>query len=398
MNGLLLVPETVRYGEGVFEDVGKVVKGYGSHVLLVSDPVMEKLGVIDRTVRLLHAAGLKVAVYSDISQEPTLDNVRDGLAVLKRESCDVVLAVGGGSCIDTGKAVAVMAVNPGQLADYLGDAPFVRPPLPLVCAPTTAGTGSEVTRVTVITDAERDIKMMISKPELLPKAALVDPRLTLSCPPSVTAATGVDAICHAVEAYLSRKAHPLTDAIAIGAVRLMADSLLAVYEDGSDLSARAKMSVGSMMAGIAFSNASVTLVHGMSRPIGALFHVPHGISNAMLLPAVLEFTSADPEAVRRLGDIGAALYPELAGAGVEERAKAAMRRLKELCRKLNIPNLSGWGIDRARFMSALNKMAADAIASGSPGNNLRVPDQDEIVALYRVCYDYDMAKDITFGE
>lgn len=388
MNGLLLAPELVRYGVGVFDEAAGIVKGYGSRVLLVSDPVMEKLGVVERSRQLLKEAGLHVALYADIRSEPTLDNVRDGLDVLVRESCDVLLAVGGGSCIDTAKAIAVMAVNPGSIGDYRGDARFAQPPLPLVCVPTTAGTGSEVTKVTVITDADLDVKMMVAQPELLPRAALVDPLLTLSCPPAVTAATGIDAICHAVEAYLSRKAHPLTDSLALGAVKLMAESIVIAYEDGANVPAREKMAVGAMMAGMAFSNASVTLVHGMSRPIGALFHVPHGISNAMLLPAVLDFTST--HAVARLADIGAALRPELGGAPAQQQADAAVAELKRLCRKLNIPNLRDWGIDREMFLAMLPKMAADALASGSPGNNPRVPTLAEIVDLYQVCYDYEL--------
>lgn len=390
MNGLLLAPERVRYGIGVFDEVAGIVKGYGSRVLLVSDPAMVKLGVAERSRRLLNEAGLHVAVYADIYNEPTLFNVHDGLEVLVRESCDVVLAVGGGSCIDTAKAIAVMAVNPGTIGDYRGDARFAKPPLPLVCAPTTAGTGSEVTKVTVITDADLDVKMMIAQPELLPRVALVDPLLTLSCPPQVTAATGIDAICHAVEAYLSRKAHPLTDALALGAIGLMAESIVAAYEDGANVSAREKMAVGAMMAGMAFSNASVTLVHGMSRPIGALFHVPHGIGNAMLLPAVLDYTRS--HAAARLADIGTALRPELGGQSEQQRADAAVAELKRLCRKLNIPNLRDWGIGREMFLASLPKMAADALASGSPDNNPRVPTAEEIIALYRICFDYEQSE------
>jgi alcohol dehydrogenase class IV len=390
MLGSLLAPQLVRYGRGVFDHVAETVKAYGSKVLLVTDPAMVRIGVADRCVRMLESARLTVAVYSDIRSEPELAHVAQGLDTVRRERCDVIVAVGGGSCIDTAKAVAAMATNEGTIGDYRGNARFQFPPLPLVAVPTTAGTGSEVSKVTVITDPVNEVKMMISQPELLPRAALVDPLLTLSCPPSVTAATGVDALCHAIEAYLSRKSHPLTDALALGAVKLIAENIESAYKDGSDIEAREKMAAGSMMAGIAFSNASVTLVHGMSRPIGALFHVPHGISNAMLLPAVMEFTK--PQAVQRLADIGLQLRPELGGKSTEAKADAAVAELKRLCRSLGIPNLNGWGIDRDRFWSLLSKMASDAIASGSPGNNPRVPEHREIMELYRVCFDYDTSE------
>lgn len=385
MNGILLAPPLVKYGPGVFAEAAGIMKTFGERILVVSDPVMAGIGLVDRTTAMLREAGLTAAVYADIGSEPTLEHVREGLEVLRREQCGALLAVGGGSCMDTAKAIAVMAVNPGAIGDYRGDARFLRQPLPLVCVPTTAGTGSEVTKVTVITDAESDVKMMVSQPELLPRAALVDPLLTLTCPPAVTAATGLDAICHAVEAYLSRRAHPLTDSLALGALRRMAGSLPVCYEDGGALEARENMAVGAMMAGMAFSNASVTLIHGMSRPIGALFHVPHGISNAMLLPGVLTYTR--PYAAERLADIGGVLRPELAGRPAEERADVAVAELKRLCRRLRIPNLRGWGIDRERFMQALPKMADDALASGSPGNHPRIPDKREIEDLYRACYD-----------
>lgn len=386
MGGWLYAPQIIQYGSGVFEQAADIVKRFGSRVLIVSDPVMRQLGIVERTSRMLSGAGLAVSVYDEIGQEPTLQHVRSGLDVLREAACDVLIAVGGGSCMDTAKAIAAMAVNPGDIGDYRGNAQFIADPLPLICVPTTAGTGSEVTKVTVITDEEQGVKMMISQPGLMPRAALVDPLLTLTCPSSVTAATGIDAICHAVEAYLSRKAHPLTDTLAIGALRLMKGSLIAAYEDGENIEARTNMAIGSMMAGMSFSNASVTLIHGMSRPIGGLFHVPHGISNAMLLPVVLDFTM--PQAVDRLADIGLALKPELGGALPKERAAAAVSELKELCRRLHIPNLQGWGIEREPFMSALPKMAADAIDSGSPGNHPNVPSADQIIELYKTSYDY----------
>ena len=386
----LLLPQKVIYGRRVFEQLGELGASLGTKALVVSDPVMEQSGLVAQCVSLLARASVGSAVYTGVKHEPTDEFVDEGLSLCRAEGCDFVVAVGGGSCIDTAKAVAVMMRNDGYIGDYMGGKKrFLHKPLPLIAVPTTAGTGSEVTKVTVITDSRNDVKMMISQPELLPAIALVDPMLTVSCPPSVTAATGIDALCHAVEAHISRRAHPATDALALGAIRHIWESLPAAYRDGSDEEAREKMAVGAMMAGIAFSNASVTLVHGMSRPVGALFHVPHGLSNAMLLPAVLEFTR--PAAAGRYADIGKLIRPDLTGLSGDEWADLLVAEVKRLCAQLKIPNLQGWGIDREKFENALPKMAADALASGSPGNNPRVPDADEIMQLYRICYDYRFA-------
>ncbi|MCL6601228.1 MAG: iron-containing alcohol dehydrogenase, partial [Alicyclobacillus macrosporangiidus] len=279
------------------------------------------------------------------------------------------------------------------IGDYMGGrTPIPNAPIPVIAIPTTAGTGSEVTDVTVITNTAEDIKMMIKHPAFLPAVAVVDPLLTLSSPPSVTAATGVDALCHAIEAYISRRAQPMTDTLALTAIDAIVKHLRRAYQDGQDVEARERMAVAAMQAGAAFSNASVCLVHGMSRPIGAVFHVPHGISNAMLLPAVLEYTL--DAAVARLAVIARVVNPALANVSDRDAAVALVADVKRLCRDLNIPNLRGWGIDKTAFDEAVAKMARDAIASGSPGNNPRVPSAEEIEALYQVAYDYDFSAEV----
>jgi alcohol dehydrogenase class IV len=383
----LFVPQKVIYGSGTARQLGAEAKLLGRKALVVSDPVMEKSGLVAEHDRILREAGIEAAVYTGVASEPTDQYVEQGLALCREHGCDLVVAIGGGSCIDTAKAVAVMMTNEGYIGDYMGaQARFGHPALPLIAVPTTAGTGSEVTKVTVITDTRRHIKMMISQPELLPRIAIVDPLLTRSCPPHVTAATGVDALCHAIEAYLSRRAHPVTDSLALGAMSRLAGNLVAAYRDGNEIGAREQTATGSMMAGMAFSNASVALVHGMSRPIGALFHIPHGVSNAMLLPAVLEFTR--DSAIERLADIGKLISPTAEAASIEGWADAAIGEVKRLCRTLNIPNLRSWGVDREKFAASLAKMADDAIASGSPDNNPRIPTHSEIITLYERCYDY----------
>ncbi|SFM18450.1 Alcohol dehydrogenase, class IV [Paenibacillus sp. 1_12] len=384
----LNMPRQIIYGQGVFEQLGSIAGNLGKKALIISDPIMEKIGVVAQCQGFLNAISMPYATFTGVHTEPTDAYVDLGLELCRREQCDFVITVGGGSCIDTAKAVAVMMNNDGYIGDYRGNNRFSQPPLPLIVIPTTAGTGSEVTKVTVIIDTTHDVKMMISQPELLPQIAIVDPLLTLSCPPHVTAATGLDALCHAIEAYLSRKAHPITDTFALGAIKRIMENLPAAYVNGQDLEAREQMAIGSMMAGVAFSNASVTLVHGMSRPIGALFHVPHGISNAMLLSAVLEFTK--PAAESKMAEISRTIWPHVSDLTVEAQAEAFIQEIKHLCKQLHIPNLRGWGIDAEQFVQVLPKMAADAINSGSPGNNQRVPTEQELIELYQICYDYDI--------
>ncbi|MDF2958659.1 MAG: alcohol dehydrogenase [Paenibacillus sp.] len=388
----LLLPETVICGINAFEQLGTLAADMGSKALIISDPVMQKLGIVQRCEQLLQAASVTSVSYTGVDSEPTDKHVEEGLDMCREHDCRFIVAVGGGSCLDTAKAVAVMMNNEGFIGDYAGGKRlFDKKPLPLIAVPTTAGTGSEVTKVTVITNSATHEKIMISQPELLPRVALVDPLLSLSCPPGTTAATGIDALCHAVEAYLSRKANPVTDSLALAAVKDISANILRAYENGDDVNAREKMMTGAMIAGAAFSNASVALVHGMSRPIGAQFHVPHGISNAMLFPAVLEYTKND--ALPRLADVGQMMRPELTNERLTDRqwADVVITEIKRLCTAMKIPNLKNWGIKREAFLYALPRMADDAIKSGSPANNPTIPDHAEIIQLYKLCYDYDFS-------
>jgi alcohol dehydrogenase class IV len=386
----LLIPNQILYGKDSFAEVGKLAGVLGQKALIISDPIMDKIGNVNLCEKYLQEGNIPYSKYLGVDSEPTDIHVEEALSVCKKENCDVIVAVGGGSCIDTAKAVAVIMTNGGHIRDYSGGKrAFSHQPLPLIAVPTTAGTGSEVTKVTVIIDTKNDVKMMISQPELLPAVAIVDPALTVSCPPSVTAATGVDALCHAIEAFISRRAQPVTDTLALKAIELIVGSIRKAYGNGEDLEARDNMALGSMLAGMAFSNASVTLVHGMSRPIGAMFHVPHGISNAMLLPAVLEFTKG--EASDRLSTVARLILPETKELSDIEAVEELIDEIKQLCSDLQIPNLKTWGIDKEKFDLVVSKMATDALASGSPGNNPKVPTHEEIIDLYYHCYEYDFS-------
>ncbi|MEK4129808.1 iron-containing alcohol dehydrogenase [Solibacillus sp. FSL W8-0474] len=379
---------TMKYGVGALEEVGHLAQGFGSTVLVVSDPVMKSLGVVDNCLQHLHAQGLQTHVYVGVVSEPVDTYVDEGLKLLQDTQCDVIVSIGGGSCIDTAKAIAVVATNGGYVGDYMKMQKIAAiRPIPHIAIPTTAGTGSEATDATVITDIKNDIKMMIKQPAFMPNAAIVDPLLCLTSPKSITAATGIDALSHAIEGYLSRLAHPYSDLLALSAMELIINNLLPSYEDGTNLTAREAMALGSMQAGAAFSNASVALVHGMSRPIGALFHVPHGISNAMLLPAVLEYSK--DACIPRLAKIGAFFVGQTDAIYTDEQlADLAIDSVKNLCKQMNIGNLRQYGIDEDAFFQAIDKMATDAIASGSPANNPKVPSLDDLKVLYKIVYDY----------
>ncbi|PFN86516.1 alcohol dehydrogenase [Bacillus thuringiensis] len=381
------MPKSVLYGRNSLEKLGEQSKKLGKRAFIVTDTIMEKLGYVEKCIKQLNKKSITVSTYNKVDAEPTNIHVLEALSLCKEEKCDFIIGIGGGSCIDAAKAVAVLYTNGGEVEDYVQkDIEIENNPLPLIAIPTTSGTGSEVTSVAVITNKKTDVKMMMKHPSFIPKVAIIDPVLTSSLPPQITAATGIDALCHAIEAYISKVSQPLTDVLSLSAIESIMKYLRIAYEDGRNMEAREAMMIASLQAGIAFSNASVTLVHGMSRPVGALFHVPHGISNAILLPTVLEFTKTS--AMKRLAKIGRSLNKDLYSNSDEEVADYTLGEIKKLCFDLRIPNLKEYGIDEIEFENAISKMASDAIESGSPANNPRVPSYDEIKELYRECFNY----------
>ncbi|HEV8632671.1 MAG TPA: iron-containing alcohol dehydrogenase [Chloroflexota bacterium] len=397
----------LRVGVGAHRLIPDEAARLGQRVLVVSDPRCVRIPEVAVVVGELRRRASAFDLFTDIPGEPTTDEVSKGLEALRRIAADVVVGIGGGSVLDTAKAVAAMATNPGTIADYMGRDKLVHRRQPLVLAPTTAGTGSEATRYTVITatlsrhqrppqedepeaattgtgsgtaqpsepqHGEPSTKMLITDWTLLPDAAVVDPLLVVGSPPPVTAAAGVDALTHAIEAYVSQRRQPTADLFALGALRQLYPYLRRAFQDGSDLEARAQTAIGALHAGIAFCNASVALVHGMSRPIGARFHVPHGLANSMLLPAVTAWSL--PGAPDRYRDVAAAL-----GLAAAETLPEALARLS---RDLGIPRL-GEVVEPAQLRRVAPQMARDALASGSPQNNPRVPSESEIVELYERC-------------
>jgi alcohol dehydrogenase len=374
-------PPIICTGVGATKEVGDNAKQLGKRALIVTDSNLERIGLLADIKASLDAAGVGYSIFDKVVTEPTVEYVDEGLATFREVRADIIVAVGGGSPIDTGKAIAALSSNPGRISDYMGANKIPRVCAPLVAIPTTAGTGSEVTPFTIITNTETDVKMLISSPRILPVVALVDPLMTLKMPRSITAATGLDALTHAIEAYTSIRAQPLTDTFALRAIHLISRNIRVAYSYPDDLEARGNMLMGALQAGLAFANSSVALVHGMARPIGAYFHVAHGVSNAVLLPTVIEWSvSGNPN---RYAEIAVAMGEKTEGLTTEESARKTVSATKRLNSDLQIPTLRGLGIDMAKFEKVVDKMAADAIASGSPGNNPRKATPEEIVALYR---------------
>ena len=384
MANLFTIPNRIISGEGALQLAGAEFSSFGKKALIVTDPVVVKLGNADKVTGILAPLGIEYVIYDGITGEPNHEMIDRGVAIYRESQCDFLIALGGGSPIDSMKAIAAVVANGGSICDYVGR--VLANPMPPTCAiPTTAGTGSEATSVTIITNLHTQVKMMIKDPALMVRLAVVDPQFTLTAPPAVTASTGVDALCHAVEAYTSTKAFAMSDVFALSAVKRIFSCLYQAYVCGSDVKAREGMALASLEAGIAFSNASVTIVHGMSRPIGALFHVPHGLSNAMLLDECLRF--ALPGAPERFCDLAKAVGVYQDGMSDEEGARAFGEAVSELLHKLKIPTPAEYGIDREAFFAAIDKMAEDAMASGSPSNTRRQPTAEDLKQLYRALWD-----------
>ena len=377
------IPSSVIIGGGASAELLPQLRRLGAkRVLVVTDAFMVKSGVVARLLAPLQEGGMEVAVFDGVQPDPTVQNVRDGLALYRSSGAEAVVAIGGGSPLDAGKAISILTTNPEPLADYMGYHKIPKAGAPLLAIPTTAGTGSEVTKVAVITDTERDVKMMILDQHLLPVVALVDYELTLSMPAPLTAHVGVDTLTHGIEAYVSRKASEMTDPIALSCIRLAATHLVNAWEEPGNLAAREGMMLSATQGGMAFANSSVCLVHGMSRPLGLLFHIPHGLSNAMLLPAVTRFSLAGAEA--RYATVARTMGLCAADASDASAAASLVEGLEKLNARLEVPRIRDFkGATLEVFEAALEKMASDALASGSPANNPVVPTASEIVQLYR---------------
>lgn len=382
MSTQVILPRVMQVGEGASEQVATVLASLGcSRPLIITDKMMVQLGYVDRIQQSLAQHSLTADVFDDTVPEPTVSSIQSGVARVREGDYDCIIALGGGSPIDSAKAIGILGKFGGEMRDYKFPRLVNLAGLPIIAVPTTAGTGSEVTRFTIITDETNDEKMLCVGIGFMPVAALVDYNLTLSLPKRITADTGIDALTHAMEAYVSRKANPYSDSQALSAMRLIGPNLRRAYHDGADKEAREAMMLGSTLAGVAFSNASVALVHGMSRPIGAAFHVPHGLSNAMLLPSVTEYSI--PAAADRYADCARAIGVANQADSTEEANRKLLDELRALNDELEVPTPELFGIDRTEFFELMPTMAEQALQSGSPGNNPRVPSAEDIIGIYR---------------
>ncbi len=385
MAAIITTPRLMAVGGGALAELPSILARLGLiRPLIVTDAFLVSSGHLERATGPLDRAGVPWKVFSDTVPDPTTEVIETGVLRLAEGDFDSLVAIGGGSSIDTAKAMSVLFANGGKMRDYKVPSEIPKAGPPVVAIPTTAGTGSEVTRFTVISDTETDEKMLIAGLACCPIAAIVDYELTLTMPLRLTADTGLDSLTHAIEAYVSRRASPFTDGLAKNAMGLIARNIRAACTEPDNRAAREAMMLGATTAGMAFSNASVCLVHGMSRPIGAFFHVPHGLSNAMLLPEITAFSA--PAALERYADCARAMGVAEEGEGSQAAVARLLDELRRLNEELKVPTPRAWGIDAERYEELLPVMASQALASGSPGNNPRVPTSDQIIDLYRRVY------------
>ena len=375
-----IMPGRILSGSGALEMAKDAITSMGKKAMVVTDQVMIDLGNCAKVEKMLCDGGISYVIYSEITGEPTDVMIQKGLSLFQEENCDFLIALGGGSPIDSMKAIGSLVNRGGSISDYMGREIEEKMP-PMAAIPTTAGTGSEATQFTIITDTEKDIKMLLKGKCLMPDVAVIDPCFTMTAPSGITAAPGLDALCHAVEAYTSRKAQALSDTFALSAVKRIFQYLPKAFHDGGDEEARIQMSLAALEAGIAFNNASVTLIHGMSRPIGALFHIPHGMSNAMLMKECLRFAVSG--AYDRFAKLGRAVGAASGEDSDQEASGKFLKELEELVREMEIPSLEGFGVEKEKFAGLIGKMAEDAMDSKSPQNTIREITGQQVEELYR---------------
>lgn len=378
-----VIPNHTVVGTNVLSEAAPLLKKMGNKAFIVTGRHVAVSDMMKQLTALLDENGIGCVIFDGITGEPTDTMIENGVEMLKSSGCDFIIGIGGGSPLDSAKAIAAMAVNEGSIADYNGKE-ITGEILPLAAIPTTAGTGSEATKFTVITDSEKGIKMLLKGDVLVPKLAIVDSSFTVGAPKSVTSATGLDALTHAVEAYTSRKAFSMTDTLAVSAVKRIMKYLPIAYKEPDNSLAREQMSIAALEAGICINNSSVTIVHGMSRPIGALFHVPHGMSNAMLLKECLSFAVSG--AYEKFANLGRETGVASDSDSNETAAEKFIDSLQSICDVCEIPTLEQYGIDRDEYYSKISKMATDAVASGSPANTVKEVTVDDCIEIYKKLY------------
>lgn len=373
------LPNKTIMGENALEASGETLKSFGEKAFIVSGKVVTKMGTVKILTDYMTELDIKFEIFNDITGEPTDTMIEAGVKAYKDAGCDFCIAIGGGSPLDSGKAIAAMTELEGNICDYMGTSIEGKFPK-LVLIPTTAGTGSEATKFSIITDTKNNVKMLLKGEALLPDLAIIDYKFSMTSPKSVTAATGMDALTHAVEAYTSKKANPLTDTYALSAIKRIFKYLPIAYKDGENKKAREEMALAAYEAGVCINNSSVTLVHGMSRPIGALFHVAHGISNAMLIKECLSYVIDG--CYEKFANIARAVNEGNDKLSDKEAAEEFINELDKICRICEIPTLKEYGINKVEFYEVMDKMAEDAMNSGSPSNTIKDISKQDLINIY----------------
>lgn len=380
----IILNETSYFGAGARRMLADEFRGRGfAKAFVVTDRDLIRFGVAGKVTGVLDNAGIAYEIFSDLKPNPTVKNVQAGVEAFRRSGADAIVAVGGGSAMDTAKAVGIIAANPafGDVVSLEGAAPTVTRSVPVFALPTTAGTAAEVTINYVITDEENTKKMVCVDPKDIPAVAVIDAELMAAMPKGLTAATGMDALTHAIEGYVTKGAWTLTDMFELKAVELIARWLPAAVENGADTEAREGMAVAQYIAGMGFSNVGLGLVHGMAHPLGAFYDIPHGVANALLLPYVMQYNMESSPA--KFGDVARAMGVDTAGMDTRQAAQAAVDAVRALAVRVGIPQrLSSLGVRE----EDLPRLAASALADVCTPGNPRDTNAGEILALYREAF------------
>ncbi|SJL84708.1 L-threonine dehydrogenase [Vibrio palustris] len=382
MTSAFFIPTVNLMGAGCLTDAVDTIQSKGfKKGLIVSDAVLNKIGVVQDVAELLSARDVATVVYDGTHPNPTVTNVNEGLAILQDNQCDFVISLGGGSPHDCAKGIALLASNGGEIGDYEGIDQSPKPMLPLIAINTTAGTASEMTRFCIITDEERHIKMAIVDKHTTPLISVNDPKLMLAKPASLTAATGMDALTHAIEAYVSTAATPITDAVAIKAIEMIQANLRQAVKHGQDLDAREAMAYAQFMAGMAFNNASLGYVHAMAHQLGGFYNLPHGVCNAVLLPHVQRYNAS--VSADRLRDVAKAMGVNVAHLNAEQGADAAISAIVALSTEIGIP--SGLAELGAK-VEDVPILASNALQDACAVTNPRQGTHEEVCAIFQAAF------------
>jgi len=371
------LPTEIIFGVGSLKVVPEKVRELGKeHVFVVTDKGVKAAGILEKVLKVLEEEKFKVSVYDAIEGEPTTDLVEQVTEEVKKSGAQVVLGVGGGSALDTAKAAAAMVTNEGKIFDYAGIGKIKNQPLPIIAVPTTAGTGSEATMWAVITDKATKIKTGIGSFMLMPTYAILDPELTLTMPPRVTAASGMDALTHAVESYICTATQPISEALAIQAIKLIARSLRKAVANGRNLKAREEMLYASTIAALAFNVTRLGIAHALASPLGAHFSVPHGIANAILLPHVMEYNLIG--APEKFAEIAVIFGENISHLPPMEAARKAVDAVAKLLEDIGITDkLSSYGATEEK----LQPVVEEAITSGNIAVNPRQPSKEDLLEI-----------------